>query len=256
MLAVRKIHKHYARTGAWLGKKDQAVLRGVSFAVEKGACVGLVGQSGSGKSTLSRLILGLEKPCRGEIRMEDQPIGVWRRRYPGRLSVVFQDYTSSINPRFTVAQAIAEPLAVLGRSHTAKTLVPTLLDRVELSRRLMDRRPHELSGGQLQRVCIARAVATHPKFIVFDEALSSLDVSVQSQVLDLLTQLKQGLNLTYLFIAHDLMVVTAICDVVLFLHRGRIVEQLDSTELFTARNGYARALLDSARLFGGEGMSA
>jgi nickel transport system ATP-binding protein len=188
--------------------------------------------------------------------MEDQPVAVWRRRYPGQLSVVFQDYTSSVNPRFTVAQAIAEPLAVLGRSHTAKTLVPTLLDRVELSRRLMDRRPHELSGGQLQRVCIARAVATHPKFIVFDEALSSLDVSVQSQVLDLLTQLKQDLNLTYLFIAHDLMVVTAICDVILFLHQGRIVEQLDSTELFTARNRYARALLDSARLFGGKGMSA
>lgn len=272
MLTVKNVHKRYSRTGAFLGKKEQMILSGISFSIKKGECMGLVGESGSGKSTLSRLILGLETPCQGQILMAGLPVSKWKRSYPEQMSVVFQDYTTSVNPRFTVAQAVAEPLravkktfvsgqnsnqdtflgAAPDRPRELEKYILSLLDRVELPRSLMTRYPHELSGGQLQRVCIARAIVTRPEFILFDEALSSLDIPVQAQVLALLSTLKQDLGLTYLFIAHDLMTVTTLCDRVLFLHRGRIVEALQISELFKAKNGYAKQLLASAALFSGD----
>lgn len=233
--------------------------------------MGLVGESGSGKSTLSRLILGLEKPCQGEVLIAGQPVSEWKKDHPGQMSVVFQDYTTSVNPRFTVTQAIVEPLRATGkvpasdrnstpnsssdRPKDLKNYVLDLLDRVELPRSAMTRYPHELSGGQLQRVCIARAIATRPEFILFDEALSSLDVPVQAQVLDLLSGLKQDLSLTYLFIAHNLLAVTALCDSVLFLNQGRIAETLKTSELHKTQNSYVRALLASANLISGGGIA-
>lgn len=249
MLTVKNIMKSYARPGPLWGRDRQTILRGVSFGVRQGECVGLIGESGSGKSTLSRLILGLEQPDSGEISIENQSVRSWRKKHPGQMSVVFQDYTTSANPRLTVGEIIAEPLVVLQQS--AGAAVAALLDKVGLSSALLGRYPHELSGGQLQRVCLARAIATRPRFMVLDEALSSLDVSVQAQILELLKALKSELNLTYLFIAHDLQTITNLCDYVLFLYQGQIVEQLPSSRLFEAKNDYARQLLASVIPFGG-----
>ena len=250
MLRVAHVHKRYTKSGTFLGKKDQDILADISFDVKEGECMGLVGESGSGKSTLSRLILGLERPCQGDILIEGMPVTLWRKKHPGQMSVVFQDYTTSVNPGFTVEQAICEPLRTMESSpEDTRDFVHELLDRVALPKTVLHRRPHELSGGQLQRVCIARAIATRPRFILFDEALSSLDVPVQAQVLELLANLKQDLNLTYFFIAHDLLAVAALCDRVMFLHRGKIVEAVETKSLNSAQNDYAMALLESARSF-------
>lgn len=251
MLEVKNVYKDYSRHGSIFGKKNQTILAGVSFFINQGKCMGLVGESGSGKSTLSRLILGLEQPSCGEILMENESIADWRKKHRGQMSVVFQDYTTSVNSRFTVQEAITEPLLALKSTNGLRSHILELLDRVELSTRLLKRYPHELSGGQMQRVCLARAISTQPRFILFDEALSSLDVSVQSQILELLSTLKDQFNMTYLFIAHDLQTVTWLCDQVLFLHQGRIVEQLNSRELYKAQNGYAKRLLASVNLFSG-----
>ncbi|MBP2664309.1 MAG: peptide transporter ATP-binding protein [Firmicutes bacterium] len=251
MLEVKDAYKSYFTYGSLFSRKSQDILRGVTFSVGQGECVGLIGESGSGKSTLSRLILGLEQPSSGEIFMEGESIIAWSKSHRGQMSVVFQDYTTSINSRFTVQEIIAEPLSALKKSDKLTTLILELLDKVELPTTLLKRYPHELSGGQLQRVCLARSISTQPRFIVFDEALSSLDVSVQSQILKLLRNLKNDLNMTYLFIAHDLQTITNLCDKVLFLYQGRIVEQLRTSELFKAKSEYAKNLLASVIPFGG-----
>ncbi len=252
MLEVNDVHKHYNKAGAWLRRERQEVLRGVSFSIRQGECAGLVGESGSGKSTLSRIVMGLEAPASGTVRLEGEAIAVWKKRNRGQMSVVFQDYTTSVNSRFTVSDIIAEPLEKGGKEIKERR-IRNLLEQVELSPLLSNRYPHELSGGQLQRVCIARAISTQPRFVVLDEALSSLDVSVQAQVLLLLRQLKQELNLTYLFIAHDLQTITNLCDKVLFLYKGTIVETLPSSQLYGAKNEYARRLLNSVIAFEGVG---
>jgi len=250
MLEVKDVYKSYIKQGSLFFKRRQDVLKGVSFVVKKGECVGLVGESGSGKSTLSRLILGLEQPSGGEIIMEGESITVWNKSHRGEMSVVFQDYTTSANPRFTVQEIIAEPLVALQKTDKLNTIVTELLDKVELPTILLGRYPHELSGGQLQRVCLARAISTRPRFMVLDEALSSLDISVQAQILELLRTLKNDLNMTYLFIAHDLQTITNLCDRVLVLYQGKLVEQLLSSQLSYAQNDYARRLLASVITFG------
>ena len=218
-LQVKDINKSYRKYGKI---EKQQVLKDVNFIIKEGECVGLLGESGSRKSTLSRLILGLEKPDSGSILIEE-------------MSVVFQDYTSSSNPNFTVKEIILEPLKVLGKKENLDKITEDLLDRY----------PHELSGGQLQRVCIARSISTKPKFIVLDEAISSLDVSIQAQILELLKDLKDELNITYLFIAHDLQVVTYLCDRIIFLYRGEVVENIHSLNLAYVKNSYAKRLLNS-----------
>ena len=165
------------------------------------------------------------------------------------MSVVFQDYTSSANPNFTIKEVISEPLIALGRKKDIDEAVDNLLQKVGLSTELKDRYPHELSGGQMQRVCIARAISTNPKFIVLDEAISALDVSIQTQVLNLLKDLKKDLNMTYFFIAHDLQAVANLCDQVLFLHKGNIVENINVSQLAYVKNDYAKRLLDSVISF-------
>lgn len=196
LLEVRNVSKSYPVSGGFWRKKRQPILRDVNLTLSEGSSVGLIGESGGGKSTLGRLILGLEQPDSGQVFLEGRPVQVWSKEHPGQMSVVFQDYTSSANPRFTVEELIREPLDILRLD--ASCAIPELLERVGLPKALRNRYPHELSGGQLQRVCIARAIATKPRFIVFDEAVSSLDVSVQAQVLELLLELKG--DMTYLFI--------------------------------------------------------
>ena len=242
LVEVKNIHKSYSKIGT---KGKLHVLKGINFYIEEGSCVGLIGESGSGKSTLSRLILGLEKPDDGEIKIEGKPVKKWIKENKGKMSVVFQDYTSSANPNFTVKEVISEPLLALGQKEDIDKIVEELLEKVGLPTNLVDRYPHELSGGQMQRVCIARAISTKPKFMVLDEAISALDVSIQAQVLELLKKLKKDLDMTYLFIAHDLQAVANLCDQVLFLYKGELVENIDSSELAYVKNDYAKRLLDS-----------
>lgn len=252
MLEVQNICKSYKKQKAFFfPSHKQSVLQDVSFAVKSGECVGLVGESGSGKSTLSRLILNLEQPDSGRILMEDEPMQKWLGHHRGGISVVFQDYTTSVNPRFTVEQIIAEPLKILHKSKSlSKDCIVNLLETVNISPEFMKRYPHELSGGQLQRICLARAISTTPRFIILDEALSSLDVSIQAQMLQLLKKLKQQMGITYLFIAHDLQTLTNLCDKVLFLYQGKIVEEVHSQDLYKVHHVYAKRLLESVIPFG------
>ena len=245
LLEIKGLEKSYLKVGVNFEGSRVKVLNGVNLSIEAGACVGLIGESGSGKSTLGRLILGLEKPDSGSISFEGTQQKEWLARNRGKMSVVFQDYTASVNPRYTVAEAIAEPIHASGEVADLGRRIDELLVKVGLSLDVKCRYPHELSGGQLQRVCIARAIATNPRFIVLDEAISSLDVSVQSQILKLLHRLRKEMDITYLFIAHDLQAVSHLCDKMLFLYQGEIVEELRSGELAMARNPYARDLLAS-----------
>lgn len=246
LLEVEEICKGFpVNSGGGLGRGVQQVLQGVSLRLLRGECLGLIGESGSGKSTVGRLLLGLERPDSGCIRFADAFAAMPRVR---RMGVVFQDYTSSINPRMTVEEALYEPMRILGlssRKRREKAL--ELLEEIGLSGDFLPRFPHQLSGGQLQRVCIARAIAPEPAFILFDEAVSSLDVSIQVQILDLLRELKERRRLSYLFITHDITVAAYMCERILVLHRGRIVEQIKTTPQFSrVQSPYARRLLDAA----------
>ena len=228
------------------------VLFDVSLSVPKGSCLGILGESGSGKSTLGRVICGLLKPDSGEYLLEGKNVYASRegkKNLQNELSVVFQDYTTSANPRFRIRDVLMEGIRVKERK-TGKIKDPVsecgrLLKLVGLDETFLDRFPHELSGGQLQRVCIARAVACEPQLILFDEAISSLDAHTQVQVMDLLLDLKKKLGLTYIFITHDLTSVTYFCDDVMFLYRGRVTEHLLVSRIADTKDPYARRLLDS-----------
>lgn len=244
MLEVRHIYKSY-RSGGMFSRKKEQILKDVSFTVDKGECFGIIGESGSGKSTLSRLILGIEKPDSGQISIcgENVQSHKARSRY---ISAVFQDYNSSINPHYTVEKAILEPMLLEDKRKSHMELhknVIDLLEQVGLNENYMSRYPHELSGGETQRVCIARAISTEPEFIVLDEAISSLDVSIQTQILNLLNSLKDIHSITYLFITHDIQTVTAICNRVAFFKNGEIVETAESNRLYAVTNEYSKKLL-------------
>ncbi len=242
MLEVKNIDFSYSKG---IFKKDKNnILKNISFNLNQGECLGLIGESGSGKSTLGRIILGLEKQQKGTVSFNGS---LDRKLWQKDLNVVFQDYTTSVNPKFKVLDIIKETLLdeKLSRDQLEERVV-NLLEQVGLNKDYLYRYPHELSGGQLQRVCIARAISKRPKFILLDEAISSLDVSVQVQVLDLLIELKEKYDLSYLFITHDLSAVTYICDKVIFLKEGKIVERVeDINELKYVENEYSKALLDS-----------
>lgn len=245
MITVNHVHKSYAQKGKGFKKESLHVLNDISFSIEQGECMGLVGESGSGKSTLGRLLLGLEQPDDGSILIEGQTVKQWTKANKGMMSVVFQDYTSSANPSFTVKDIISEPMIVLKQKKDLNGMVNDLLEKVNLPLSMADRYPHELSGGQLQRVCIARAISTNPRFIVLDEAISSLDVSVQAQILELLHTLKDELQMTCLFIAHDLQAVAHLCDQVMFLYEGKLVEKIAVDRLSKVQHTYAQRLLES-----------
>lgn len=236
------------------GKERQQVIKNVSLSLKKGECLGIIGESGSGKSTLGKTLIGLLKPDSGNIIFDGVDMynatKEEKRKIQQKISIVFQDYTSSANPRFLVKDIIGESLRVLERKLGKKinkvSKIKELLETVGLNEGFMNRYPHELSGGQLQRVCIARAVATEPQFILLDEAISSLDASTQTQVMDLLKNLQNKYKLSYIFITHDLPSVTYMCDKVLFFHDGEIVEKVEDIYKFSkVKSSYAKKLLNS-----------
>ncbi|MFC5745751.1 ABC transporter ATP-binding protein [Actinomadura rugatobispora] len=240
LLEVTDLRVHYksrSRAHRRLGYDVRAV-DGISFAVAPGETLGLVGESGCGKSTTGRAVLQLVKPTGGTVRFDGVDVtGAGRRRLlevRRGLQVVFQDPYDSLNPRMKVGDIVAEPLAIhgLAKGEARRGRVGDLLELVGLGREMMSRRPSELSGGQRQRVCIAKALAVNPKFIVCDEAVSALDVSVQAQVLNLLRRLQRELGLSYLFIGHDLSVVRHISDRVAVMYAGRLVESAASEPLY------------------------
>ena len=244
-LTLRNVNKSYI-SGGLMSRKRRQILFDISLEMEEGSCFGLVGESGSGKSTLSRLILGLESPDSGEILLDDLPADK-ARLSRGVMSAVFQDYTSSINPYYTVRQAVAEPLLIadMRRKKEQEKRIIEALEMVGLSERFLDRYPHQLSGGEAQRVCIARAIVTRPGMLVLDEAVSSLDVSIQFQVLEMLAQLRRELHLSVFFITHDMQSVTYLCDRVAFLCEGHITQILPVSQLSRAEDLYARQLLSA-----------
>ncbi|WP_433746757.1 ABC transporter ATP-binding protein [Paenibacillus amylolyticus] len=242
MLKVDGIEKSYRQSGLF-SKQRQQVLKNVAFECYHGECLGIIGESGSGKSTLGRLILGIEKPDRGTILFEGKNVKDRSVRM-GNISAVFQNYTSSINPFFTVEEAIIEPLKAQKKvQQHMQSKVDELLYQVGLDPSYRRKYPHELSGGEAQRVCIARAISTAPKCILLDEAISSLDVSVQIQVLQLLKQLKEIYKMSYVFITHDIQAAAYICDRVIIFRDGQIEEMVPIGQLKDVQSEYAKKLL-------------
>jgi nickel transport system ATP-binding protein len=233
LLEVRAVEKRYHRGGLFGRREPVPVLRGVDLALADGESLGLIGRSGSGKSTLGRIVLGLERPDAGEVLFHGRNLHrlpeADRRRVRRDLQVVFQDTHSALNPRLRVGASVAEPLQNYERlsSRALQARVGDLLDLVGLAAADAEKYPHQFSGGQLQRIAIARAIALNPRLIVLDEAVSSLDMLVQARILDLLTDLQQRLGTAYLFIAHDLRVVARLTRRLAVMDAGRIVAVVD-----------------------------
>ncbi|WP_018111838.1 ABC transporter ATP-binding protein [Thermus igniterrae] len=255
LLEVKDLKKHFPIRGGILSRVVGSVkaVDGVSFAIRKGEVLGLVGESGSGKTTVGRTLLRLIEPTGGRIFFDGQDITDLPkdklRPYRRRMQIIFQDPFSSLNPRMTVGDIIAEPLVIhgLGKTQEERTeRVAELLKLVGLSPDHMRRYPHEFSGGQRQRIGIARALAVAPDFIVADEPVSALDVSIQAQVVNLLQDLKEELGLTLLFIAHDLAVVEYISDRVAVMYLGKVMEIASARELYrNPKHPYTEALLSA-----------
>lgn len=250
LLRVTDLRVHFPVRGVG----DRSVVKavdGVSFALDRGRTLALVGESGCGKSTLAYAILGMVRPTQGSVVLEGQPIAVERRAerlaLAQRVALVYQDPASALNPKATIRESIAEPMRIQGWGR-ARTDARTreLLDRVGLPESFADRMPHALSGGQKQRVVIARALALSPALLVLDEPVSALDVSIRSQILNLLMDLQRELGLTYVFISHDLSVVRHIAHDVLVMYLGTVVEQGPSARIFDQpAHPYTRALMSA-----------
>ena len=254
LLEVTDLVKHYAVRGGVLRRRVGTVhaVDGVSFSLNAGKTLGLVGESGCGKSTVARTVLRLVEPSSGTIKLNGQDItGLSKselRPYRRSMQIVFQDPFASLNPRMTAGDIVGEPLSVHGLASGRKKQerVAELFRQVGLRPDHMRRYPHEFSGGQRQRIGIARALAVEPKLIICDEPVSALDVSIQAQVINLLIDLQRQHGFSYLFIAHDLAVVAHISHRVAVMYLGRIVEISDKTELFAnPRHPYTQALLAS-----------
>lgn len=254
LLRVDSLVKHFPVRGGSLNRVVNKVkaVNGVSFDVKRGEVLGLVGESGSGKTTVGRLVLSLEEATAGNVFFDGTNITTLSksemRRFRTRMQIIFQDPYASLNPRERVRTVIGHALALhnIGPPESRADRAVQLMEQVGLSAAQLDRFPHEFSGGQRQRIGIARALAVNPEFIVADEPVSALDVSVQAQVINLLSDLKDELNLTMLFIAHDLAVVEHVCDRVAVMYLGKIMEIAPSATLYSQPNHpYTEALLSA-----------
>lgn len=247
--------QQYYPVGKTIFKAQQKVLKaidGIDLRIYEGETLGLVGESGCGKSTLGRTILNLNRPTGGQVWYRDQCIGNYNfksmRQLRKEMQIIFQDPFASLSPRMTIYQSVKAPLDVfkIGSEAQRKEKVESLLDYVGLGRQHMSKYPHEMSGGQRQRVVIARAMVLDPAFIVCDEPVSALDVSVRSQVLNLMKKVQRERNLAYLFISHDLSVVRYLCDRVAVMYLGNIVEIGTKAEIFDSpMHPYTKALLSA-----------
>jgi len=250
---VSNLSKSYVvRSGLLRKKQSLKAVCDVSFSIESGETLGLVGESGCGKSTLGRSILRLEEPDSGSVHFQGEDVTLMKcatlRRRRRDMQIIFQDPYSSLNPRMRVRDILAEPFLIhkIIASNQVNAKVCELLNVVGLPRNALDKFPHEFSGGQRQRIGIARAVALSPKLVVADEPVSALDVSIQSQILNLLVDLREEFGLSYLFVAHDLAVVEFISDRVAVMYLGSIVELASKADLFKSpRHPYTKALLDA-----------
>lgn len=257
LLTIDNVTKTFRSKGFFGQVKEVRALDGVSLTVEKGESIGIVGESGCGKSTLANLIVRLEEPTSGRILLDGTDISHMKetelRPLRRRIQIVFQDPYSSLSPRMTIGQIVAEPMRVLG-GHSGKETeerAKELLHLVGLPQSALGRYPHEFSGGQRQRISIARALMTAPEILILDEPTSALDVSVQAQVLNLLTDLRQELHLTYLFISHNLAVVKYISDKTVVMRKGRIVETGPSERILSAPSeAYTRELIEAVPMIG------
>lgn len=254
LVVVRNLVKRFPITGGIFGREVAAVnaVQGVSFSIKKGETLGLVGESGCGKSTLGRSILRLIEPTSGEVYFNGENIVEYQaeklRLLRRKMQIIFQDPFASLNPRMTVGNIIGEPIRIHGLAKGPEVIkrVAKLLDLCGLRANSINRYPHEFSGGQRQRICIARALAVEPEFIVCDEPVSALDVSIQAQIVNLLQDLQGELGLTYLFIAHDLKVIEHISDRVGVMYLGRMVELAEGKELYKdPKHPYTKALFSA-----------
>jgi len=254
LLDVRGLKKYFAVRGGLFGRVRAQVraVDGVSFTLQHGKTLGLVGESGCGKSTLGRALLHLQPPTAGEVLLNGVSIGANRRQLllaeRRQMQIIFQDPFASLSPRRTIAQIIREPLDVhsIGSAASRRERVEELLSIVGMRTNTLNRYPHEFSGGQRQRIGIARALALDPQFIVADEPVSALDVSVQSQVLNLISKLQRERGIAFLFISHDLAVIQHVSDEVGVMYLGKIVEQAPAADIYrTPRHPYTQALLSA-----------
>jgi len=255
LLSVRQMKKYFPINSGLLIQRQVGAVKAVdnvSFDIYKGETLGLVGESGCGKSTTGRTVLQLYRPTAGEVIFEGIDLaklhGEDLRKTRRRMQMIFQDPYASLNPRMTIGRIISEPLTVhgVGTHKEQADRVAYLMQRVNLNPYFVNRYPHEFSGGQRQRIGIARALALNPSFIVCDEPISALDVSIQAQVVNLLQDLQKEFDLTYLFIAHDLSMVRYICDRVAVMYLGRIIEVAPTEELYAnPLHPYTQALLSA-----------
>lgn len=255
ILQIKGLKKHFPVLSSVLRRKIGTVkaIDDVSFEMKYGQILGVVGESGSGKSALARTLIQLEKPDEGQIifcgkdLLSTPPKELKKLRR--NMQMIFQDPFSSLNPRKSIAESIGEGLLIqkIAKTKSPKNdIIVETLKQVGLSADLMNRYPHEFSGGQQQRICIARAIAMKPKLLICDEIVSALDVSIQAQILNLLIKLKEQFHLSYLFISHDLSVVRHICDYIIVVRQGKIIESASPMELFSRpKTPYTKKLLQS-----------
>ena len=245
ILKVSSIKKTFLKDG-----ESNTVINDVSFTVKKGQCVGIVGESGCGKSTTVRVILGLLNFDEGEIILSGNKLSpqnkIRLKEIQGKIQMVFQMPTESFNPRIKLGKSIKEAMKKILTSEEKEVKLKKLFEECQLSYDLADRYPKEVSGGQCQRAAIARALASDPQLLICDEATSALDVSVQAQVIDLLVQMKKELNISYIFITHNLALVSSFCDRVIVINHGEIVEEGSAYDVINnPQNDYTKLLLNS-----------
>jgi len=255
LVDVRDLKMHFPLTQGIIRQRVIGYVRavdGVSFSIERGQTLGLVGESGSGKTTIGRTIVRLYKPTAGQIIFGDKDLakmgGEELRLARQRVQMIFQDPFASLNPRYTIGSLIAEPMHIYKVASGTEIHERTaeLLNVVGLRPEYIDRYPHEFSGGQRQRIAVARALSINPEFVIADEPVSALDVSIRAQVLNLLQRLQKQFNLTYLFVSHDLSVVRHVADRIAVMYLGKIVELADRDELYAApKHPYTKALLSA-----------